>query len=78
MGTKFWVIRFLQVWGFAFLGILGGQLLIGRGGEQALTQALVWAPITAAVFVATRLYHIRRGRRCELCNDMPDSSPESD
>lgn len=72
MGLKFWIVRFLQVGGFAFLGIFGGQLLIGRGGEQALTQALVWAPITAAVFTATRLYHIRRGRRCELCGDMPD------
>jgi len=78
MGLKFWIRRFLQVCMFAFLGILGGQLLIGRGGQQAMGQALFWAPITASVFIATRLYHIRRGRRCELCNDMPDSSPESD
>lgn len=78
MGTKFWILRFLHVSGFAFLGILGGQLLIGRGGEQALAQALIWAPITAAVFAATRLYHIRRGRRCELCRDMPERRPDTE
>jgi hypothetical protein len=72
MGTGFWVRRFLWVYAMAFVVIGASQYLLrGRTLADAATQAAIWSAIATTLFVATRLYHSRRGRHCALCRDTP-------
>ena len=61
MGTAFWIRRFVTVFVGAFGLIAASHLVRGRGLEYALVEAGLWAPITACVFTAARLYQSRRG-----------------
>jgi hypothetical protein len=62
---------YATVFAFAFAVIAAAHLLRSRPMSYAISEALVWASITAAVYVASRLYNIRRGRQCALCQDPP-------
>ena len=75
MGTVFWVRRFLVVFAGAFVLIAGAHVLRGRALDYAVTEGLLWSAVAAAVFVAVRLYHSRRGRACALCGDTPPGLP---
>lgn len=67
MKTVFWVRRFALAYLAALVLIAGGQLLRGRPPEQAFTHALLWALITAAVYLVALRYRARRG--CAVCPD---------
>ncbi len=71
MPASFWVRRFLLIFAGAFALLTSVYLLRGRGQTEAVTQAAIWAGVVATLFIATRLYHSSRGRKCELCQDMP-------
>jgi len=71
MGTLFWIRRFVFVLCLSFAVIAPGLMARDRPCASALFQASIWAPIAATIFVATRLFHSSRGRRCNLCRDMP-------
>ena len=73
MGTAFWIRRFVTVFVGAFGLIAASHLVRGRGLEYALVEAGLWAPITACVFTAARLYQSRRGQHCSVCRDTPES-----
>jgi hypothetical protein len=62
---------YATVFTIAFAVIAAAHLLRSRPMSYAISEALVWASITAAVYVAARLYNIRRGRACALCDDLP-------
>lgn len=66
-GVGFWIKRFVTVLLLAFVVIGLGQLARGRGLEHALTEAAIWSPITAAVYLAAVWYHWRKGRYCRAC-----------
>ena len=72
MGVAFWVRRFFVVLVGAFVLITGVQLLKGHARDAALVHGLIWAPLTAAVFVTGRLYQSRRGQHCAVCQDTPE------
>lgn len=72
MGTAFWIRRFCQVLGGAFVVIAGSHLLRGRGLHYALSEGAVWAIVSACVFTGARLYHSRRGQTCAICRDTPE------
>ncbi|GAB3747557.1 hypothetical protein GCM10028795_10350 [Lysobacter olei] len=73
MGTVFWIRRFLVVLTSAFLIIAAAHWLRGRGLHYAVTEASLWALITAAVSTAARAYQSRRGQHCAICKDTPES-----
>lgn len=67
MGKGFWIRRFALAYLLALAVIAGGQLLRGRPPEQALIHGLLWALITAAVYMAALAFRARRG--CAVCPD---------
>lgn len=73
MGIGFWLRRYAFVFALAFAVIAAAQLLRGRELELALQHALLWAAMSAGVFLATRLYYSSRGVPCALCRDTPES-----
>jgi len=73
MGTAFWIRRFLLVFGIAFSAIVSAHLLRGHELVFSLTESAVWAMISANIFVGARIFHSRQGRRCALCNDIPEA-----
>jgi len=52
MGAAFWIRRFILVWTAAFVLIAGAQALKGHDLAYALTQGLLWATISSAVFIS--------------------------
>jgi uncharacterized membrane protein len=72
MKTTFWIKRFFVV----FLGVFSLLLVVGflkdRALERAAADSVVWAGITAVVFVTARLYQSRRKHHCALCRDTPE------
>jgi hypothetical protein len=66
-----WAKRFAFVYVGAFLILSLAGLLRSRGLEQSLAHAAIWSPISASIFIATRLYWSRKGRHCALCCDKP-------
>lgn len=71
MGTAFWIRRFLLVFAGAFALIAASHVIRGRGIEYALTEALLWSTLTAAVFTGARIAQSRRGQHCAVCRDTP-------
>jgi hypothetical protein len=76
LGAAFWVRRFILVWTAAFVLIAGAQALKGHDPAYALTQGLLWATISAGIFVVARLYQSRRGQHCAICRDTPEMRGE--
>ncbi len=72
MGVAFWIRRFVLVYLIALVAIGAAQWLRGRSIEVAAEHALIWAAVSAVVFISVRLYHARRGRHCALCGDTPE------
>jgi hypothetical protein len=56
------------VFTLAFVVIASSHLLRARPLEYALREALLWSAVSAGVYFATRLFHMRRGRSCALCD----------
>ncbi|GAB3012095.1 hypothetical protein [Bowmanella dokdonensis] len=72
MGIAFWIKRFFVVLFGAFVVIGGVQMLKNHDFDYAITQAAIWAPLTAAVFTLSRFVQARRGQHCALCKDTPE------
>lgn len=75
MGMAFWIRRFAVVFAVAFVLIAAAQLLRGHPAAHAATHGLVWAAVSTAIFIASRIYQSRQGRHCALCRDTPDGGP---
>jgi hypothetical protein len=71
MRIGFWTLRFCLAASIGFVLLGAVYLARGRPPRQALTEALIWGCISAAVFITARIYHLSRGRACALCNDSP-------
>jgi len=78
MGAAFWTRRFILVWTIAFVVIAGAQALKGHDLAYALTQGLLWATISAVLFISARLYQSRRGQHCAICRDTPEMRGEGE
>jgi hypothetical protein len=72
VGILFWLRRFLLVFCIAFALILGAHLLRGHELMFSLSESLLWAMISANIFVTARIYQSRMGRHCALCRDTPE------
>ena len=75
MGTAFWIRRFLLVFAGALVIISSAQLAKGNTLEYAMTEGLLWAAITAALFTGARIYKSRKGQHCAICADTPEMRP---
>ena len=72
MSKMFWLRRFLLVFCVAFTVIIGSHLLRGHELSYALTESVVWAMISAPIFVISRMHQSSKGQHCALCSDMPE------
>jgi hypothetical protein len=61
---KFFMVRFLMVFVGAFIVIAGAQYLKSQSTVYALTQAGIWAPITAAVYILVLRRKFRKNPVC--------------
>ena len=77
MSLTFWIKRFLIVYAGVFLALLVIALLRNRALARAATESALWAGISTAIFIGTRLYHSRKGRHCALCRDTPEVRHDS-
>jgi len=64
MGLKFWFKQFFIVLVSAFAVIFAAQFLKGHGLQYSITEAAIWSPITAIIFVAVSRYRFRKGQHC--------------
>jgi hypothetical protein len=72
MGPDFWMKRFFTVLAGAFVIILIAQMLKGHALSYSAVHSAIWAPITALIFTAARLYQSRKGQHCAICKDTPE------
>jgi len=77
MRLSFWIKRFAVVFTGIFLVLLAVGMMKGRPLRQVTIESLVWSAVATSLFVATRLYHLSKGRRCELCQDAPPAAGNS-
>ena len=73
MSYKFWLIRFSIVFVAAFIVIAGAQYLKSQNTIFALTQAVIWAPVAAAVYLSVLVYKFRRNPLCFIRDNKPKS-----
>ena len=71
MKPSFWIKRFFMVGAGVFVVLLVVGLLRSRPIERVARESARWSRITAADFVAARMYQARRGQHCALCGDTP-------
>jgi hypothetical protein len=74
MPLSFWIRRFLTIFAGAFVILFVVGLAKGRPLRQVAVESAMWSAIASSLFIATRLYHLSKGRRCELCQDAPVDS----
>ncbi len=72
MGFKFWFKRWFLVFVSVFTLLSIVYIIKGYEVSNAFLSALIWSLISTTVFVATRLYHSTKGKKCAMCNDTPD------
>ena len=71
MNLRHWLRLYASSFACAFVVIALAQAAKGHSLRYALVQGLIWATITAAVFVAAAIHRWRRARYCALCGDAP-------
>jgi len=72
MSVTFWIKRFLIVFLGVFVVLLAISVWRERALEQSVGESALWAGISTAIFIATRVYRLRKGQYCELCGDTPE------
>jgi hypothetical protein len=72
MGTVFWIRRYVEAFAVAFGVIAVSHLVRGWSVRDSVSEALPWSVISAAVFVAARIWQSRRGQHCAICRDTPE------
>lgn len=72
MGAAFWIRRFFMVLVLAGLIVALAQWAKGHSLQYAITQGAIWGSVSAAVFVAARIYQSRRKQHCAICRDTPE------
>ena len=73
MGLTFWLRRFLLLFCLAFIVIVCAHVLRGHELMVSLAESLLWAVISANIFMFTRIYHSRKGGYCALFNDIAEN-----
>jgi hypothetical protein len=71
MDVLFWMKRFLWVFCIAFTLIFCTHLLRDHALKNSLSESLVWAMISANIFISSRIYQSRKGIHCTLCPENP-------
>jgi len=73
MGFEFWFVRAVKVYlGVAVLLFII-RLLKDNSILESFTFAILWAFVSTVIFIGSRVYHSRKGVKCALCNDTPES-----
>ena len=72
MPPSFWIKRYVIVFLGVFVVLFALGLLKERGLAVATRDSVLWAGITATIFIVTRIYRSRKGQACELCRDTPE------
>lgn len=72
---QFWIKRYLWVSAVVFVILMAAALLRGREFGTALSQSLLWALASAAVFTGARYYRASKGIPCPLCKDTVEAKP---
>ena len=71
MNVAHWARLYAISFAVAFVVIAGVQALKGHTARYALTQGLVWAALSATVFVLAAIRRWRKGQYCAVCADPP-------
>jgi hypothetical protein len=74
MNLRFWILRFLLVFSVLYTVIAATWLARGRDLVRTAWEAAIWAALSAGLLVVSRIYHLRRGRRCAICRDEEGAS----
>lgn len=61
-----------------FAVLLAVELLKGHELLAGVQFGLIWSAIATAAFLGTRIFYVRRGKNCPLCNDLPERSTGQD
>ncbi|MBI3285399.1 MAG: hypothetical protein HYZ65_11220 [Burkholderiales bacterium] len=69
MNLRFLVKRFAQTFVLTFTLLLGVYVVQGQDFRAAAVDALLWAFISASIFVGTALYYKKTSKPCALCRD---------
>ncbi|OKY25731.1 MULTISPECIES: hypothetical protein [Thalassotalea] len=78
MSVKFWLKRACLVYAAVFILLFISECIKGHKIIDGLIFALEWSLLSTMVFISTRLYYVRKGKSCALCNDMPMKSDKGD
>ena len=62
-----WLRWLLAAFAIAAPVIFLAHVLRDRPLNYAVSEALVWGGISAWIYVVGRIYNVRRGRHCALC-----------
>jgi hypothetical protein len=71
MRIGFWLKRGFYVFVIVMAILFCVELIKGHTIEQAIYFSLVWAGISAVIFILTRIYYVNKGINCQVCNDLP-------
>ena len=69
MSLFFWVRRYFLALAAAFAIVAGAQALKGHSLCYAVLHGLIWAIITAAIYLAVAIYRFRKGCACAARGD---------
>ncbi len=72
MSKAFWIRRYLMVATLVFGVLMAVALLKGRTLAVGAEDSLLWAAISAAIYVATRYHYAKKGIACAMCRDIPE------
>ncbi|MEW6992008.1 hypothetical protein AADZ91_15170 [Colwelliaceae bacterium 6441] len=72
LSLKFWLIRAIKIYCSVAIILLIVELIKDHTLINAIYFALFWSFITTSVFIATILYHLSKGRHCQLCQGSLD------
>ena len=73
MSLTFWLRRFMLMFFLAFIVVVCAHVLRGHELMVSLAESLLWAVISANIFMFTRIYHSRKGGYCALFNDIAEN-----
>ena len=72
MPLSFWIKRFLFIFSLVVASLLCVYLIRGKTVTTAVSEAVLWAAISATAVIVTRLVRLRRGEKCAMCQDSPE------
>ena len=78
MPVKKWMFQYSIALPLVFLLLAAVQYLKGHTLMYSVQFGVMWAFISIAIFAARRAYNFRKNIACQVCNDLPASSSNTE